>query len=169
MPSIHLKKFNLQAPSLDADYVATVLVCDPQFVVSRALVRLQNGVLKAELMEHQRPIGNLHQDAVATLFSWVLLRATTPIGSKVSGVTSDAASFIFLEPSDDGLDAMIPLDLAKINENMNAYTQSAAKAFLSGNVSPTITAELRHPTYLPLCKMVLYRSNELLSRRVSHF
>ncbi|KAJ3570496.1 hypothetical protein NP233_g4375 [Leucocoprinus birnbaumii] len=79
-----------------------------------------------------------------------LISTTNPVQVSASWMPSvmDLAGIMFLSNYSFGVSGSVsPLDLGSINANLDKWLQSAAKAFLSGNISPSAREEYYAPVF----------------------
>ncbi|KXN91447.1 hypothetical protein AN958_00709 [Leucoagaricus sp. SymC.cos] len=127
--------------------LASVLVCDPQAKITGGRISISSGGTVSIIASGQPPIGNFPQSAANLILSnafQVALVQLEPL--ELSNLVNNVASALFMaNASGDWNKAqnISPLDIPTLNENVDMFMSSAAKAFLDGyrkdgtSVSPT--------------------------------
>jgi hypothetical protein len=164
--------FRQNSPTGILDHFISTLVCDPQVSIYRAAVTLSSGgtELGAEIISNQPPFGNI-PSAFPNLTFPLFFRGAidTAVADDHTGQRiADVAEIAFLgdrmPPPALNPDPQIeagPSDLAAINKNMNTYAQSAAKAYLSGDVSTDLHGELQEPPYSTLTRNATFQVEKI--------
>lgn len=120
--------------------LVSILLCDPQFVLSPATITLTGSTLQAVAHPGDSVTKNIPPEAANVIFSQSLLDATSSVeayGDNGSQINAVARILFFPNRSFEygkKHEGTKPLPLHEINKQMNMVLQSSAKAFLSGYV-----------------------------------
>ncbi|KAF7778445.1 hypothetical protein Agabi119p4_2790 [Agaricus bisporus var. burnettii] len=127
---------NINSNSLYAP-LSSVLICDARPEISGGRIRITNdGTLKV-IASGQTPIGNIPRSAANLIFTnafQVALLETEALATR--NVVNNVASIMFMANSStvdwNTARNIRPLDLPSINQNMDTFMLSAAKAYIDG-------------------------------------
>ena len=116
--------------------LASILLCDPQPQISGGRVRLQNDGSVSVISSGQPPDGSFPSSAANLIFLNALQGALSePETLDSTNLINTIAADMFMNKNPvewDYAQDIAPLDIPSINQNMDDFMSSAAKAFIDG-------------------------------------
>jgi hypothetical protein len=117
--------------------LSSVLVCDPNTNITGGRIRVTDDGTVTVITSGNAPIGNIPQSAANLIFSNALQIALSEAEAlEIANAVNNIAAMMFMADSStvDWNQArdIRPLDLPSINDNMDSFMLTAAKAFIDG-------------------------------------
>jgi hypothetical protein len=117
--------------------LSSVLVCDPRPQITGGRISITSHGTQSILSSGKAPIGNIQQSAANLIFTNALGQALVQIETlSTANLVNLPASMMFMANSSlvdwNNAHGVRPLDLPSINQNMDTFILSAAKAYIDG-------------------------------------
>jgi hypothetical protein len=117
--------------------LSSVLVCDPRPQISGGRVSVTNDGTLTVVSSGKTPIGNIPESAANLIFTNALQTATVQVETfATTNAVNNVVAKMFMANSTavnwESAQGVVPLDLPSINQNMDTFMLSAAKAFIDG-------------------------------------
>jgi len=117
--------------------LSSVLICDPRTQITGGRISITNDGAVTIVSSGNTPIGNIPQSAANLIFTNAFGVATTSLETfALANAVNNVVSTLFMANSStvdwNTAQGIHPLDLPSINQNMDSFMLSAAKAYIDG-------------------------------------